>query len=155
LGYDLYQQRAQAFNTLNFGAVSVCVSARFAYNSAISPAILKGNAACWWSVLIMLVLQLACTYIPGLNTVIFTMKGMNGIQWGITAAAMVIVFLVMEAEKAIRRVIKANGGDTDDREKWLFDRIDELESRIKKMEDSGPLLPPQAAGSLRGVTVHK
>jgi magnesium-transporting ATPase (P-type) len=159
LGYSLFMQRAQAFNTLNFGACSVCISARFAYNSAISPKILRGNAACWYSVLIMTVLQLCCTYIPGLNTVIFTQSGMNGIQWGITAACALIVFLVMEAEKGFRRVLKSQGKDTDDREKWLFDRIDTLEARMHKMEKDNtpvaPLLPPQAAGSLRGVTVNK
>jgi magnesium-transporting ATPase (P-type) len=158
LGYDLFMQRANAFNTLNFGAVSVCLSARFAYNSALSPALFKGNPAAWYSVAIMLVLQLACTYIPGLNSVIFTMSGMNGIQWGITIAGMAIVFFTMEAEKALRRVLKAQGKDTDDREKWLFDRIDALEAKVRNMEseaNAAPLLPPQAAGSLRGVTLHK
>jgi magnesium-transporting ATPase (P-type) len=156
LGYDLFMQRAQAFNTLNFGAISICLSARFAYNSAISPALFKGNPAAWYSVAIMVVLQLACTYIPGLNTVIFTQTGMNGIQWGVTVGAMVIVFGVMEIEKAIRRVLKANGKDTDDREAWLFDRIDTLESRLRQLEQqSQPLLPPGAANSLRGVRVQK
>jgi len=44
-------------------------------------------------------------YIPGLNTVTFSMQPMNGIQWGITFAFMIFVFLVMEAEKAVRRML--------------------------------------------------
>jgi magnesium-transporting ATPase (P-type) len=156
MGLPLGMQRAQAFNTLNFGAISICISARFAYNSAIHPRVLKGNAACWYSVAIVVVLQLACTYIPGLNSVIFTMSPMSGIQWGVTFGLMLAVFLVMEAEKAIRRMLKASGHDTDDREAWLFDRIDTLENRLKGLEmKSQPLLPPNAEGSLRGVTVHR
>jgi len=95
-------------------------------------------------------------YIPGLNTVTFSMQPMNGIQWGITFAFMIFVFLVMEAEKAVRRMLKASGQDTDDREAWIFDQIDSLESRLKHLElNAQPLLPPNAEGSLRGVTVHR
>ena len=48
LGLDLDQQRSQASNTLTFSAISICLSARFAYNSACSMRIFKGNKFCWY-----------------------------------------------------------------------------------------------------------
>jgi len=66
------------------------------------------------------VLQILLTYIPGLNTFVFSMKGMDGLGWGLTIASMVIVFAVMEVEKAIRRNLKAKGADTDDRVEPFF-----------------------------------
>ena len=117
----LFLMRSVSFNVLDFGAMSVMMSARFAYNSSIHPRVLKGNPAALASCAIVTVLQLALTYIPGLNSFVFSMKGMDGFCWGLVVAAMAIVFIVMEIEKAIRRSLKASGADTDDREKGMFD----------------------------------
>jgi len=117
----LYKIRATAFNVLDFGAMSVMLSARFAYNSSVTPKVFRGNPAALASCVIVAVLQVMCTYIPGLNTFVFGMKPMDGLGWGLTAASMVIVFSVMEIEKAIRRGLKASGADTDDREVGVFD----------------------------------
>merc|ERR1712151_297388 len=100
--YSLEQQRAQALNTLSFGAMSITLSARFAYNSSLHPRVFFNNSLCWYSVFIMSTLQFAITYIPGLNIVIFSQKGMDGLQWGIVALFMVVTLLVMETEKGIR-----------------------------------------------------
>jgi magnesium-transporting ATPase (P-type) len=121
LGYNLNERRSQAMNVLDFGAISVTLSARFSYNSSISKDILFGNEYCWYSIAVVTVLQFAVTYIPGLNEVIFSMAPMDGRQWGITFLLMVVVFLIMEAEKALRRYLKARGEDVDDREAWIFD----------------------------------
>jgi len=112
--YNLEKQRAMAFNALDFGAISVCLSARFSYLASFHPRILKGNVACWYSVAIVTVLQIFTTYVPGINYYIFSQEGMDGLQWGLTAGVMIIVFVVMEIEKAIRRVLKSQGADTDD-----------------------------------------
>mmetsp|Transcript_28073 Transcript_28073/g.42239 ORF Transcript_28073/g.42239 Transcript_28073/m.42239 type:complete len:1059 (-) Transcript_28073:143-3319(-) len=112
----LYKIRATAFNVLDFGAISVMLSARFAYNSSVTPKVFQGNPAVMWSCVIVAVLQIALTYIPGLNTFVFSMKGMDGLGWGLTIASMAFVFTVMEIEKAVRRSLKASGADTDDRE---------------------------------------
>jgi len=120
-GYDLSKQRAQALNTLSFGAISVTLSARFSYNSSLHPRILTGNSLCWWSVLIMSALQVLITYTPGMNTKIFSQTGMDGIQWAIVIGFMVLVLLVMESEKAVRRYLASLGEDTDDRELGYFD----------------------------------
>lgn len=119
-GYNLEEQRAQAFNTLDFGAISISLSARFAYNNAFHPRIFKGNKFCWYSVALVAVLQVFITYTPGLNNVIFSMAPMDAAQWGMTMAGMIVTFIVMEAEKALRRYLKAKGEDTDDRNpQWL------------------------------------
>jgi magnesium-transporting ATPase (P-type) len=120
-GYSLEQQRSQALNTLSFGAISVTVSARFAYNSSMHPRIFYGNPLCWYSVVIMTVLQVFITYTPGVNYTIFSMEGMDGIQWAIVVGFMFVVFFVMEAEKSVRRYLASLGEDTDDREYGYFD----------------------------------
>ena len=112
--------RGVAFNVLDFGAISVMLSARFAYNSSVHPRAFQGNPAAVISIAIVAVLQVALSYIPGLNSFVFTMSGMDGFGWGLTIAAMVIVFVVMEVEKAIRRHLKAQGADTDDRVDHFF-----------------------------------
>ena len=115
-GYDLEHQRSIAFNVLDFGAISVSLSARFTYNSSIHPRIFRGNPFCWWSICVIFVLQIAITYTPGLNRIIFNMAPMDGILWFVTFLGMLIVFLVMEAEKGVRRFMRSRGSDTDDRE---------------------------------------
>jgi len=114
--YSLAEQRSQALNTLSFGAISVTLSARFAYNSAFHPRVLTGNPICWYSVSVMAALQILITYCPGLNEVVFGMAPMDGVQWGIVILFMFVVFLVMETEKAVRRYLSSLGEDTDDRE---------------------------------------
>ncbi len=116
----LFKIRATAFNVLDFGAISVMLSARFAYNTSVTPKVFMGNPAVMWSCIIVAVLQVLLTYIPGLNSFVFSMKGMDGLGWGLTIASMVIVFTIMEAEKALRRSLKAKGADTDDRVEPFF-----------------------------------
>jgi len=117
----LYKIRATAFNVLDFGAMSVTMSARFAYNNSFHPRVFKGNVAGIASCAIVTVLQLLLTYIPGLNSFVFGMKGMDWFGWVCVVVSMAIVFIVMELEKALRRVLKARGADTDDREQGIFD----------------------------------
>jgi len=115
-GYNLEEMRAQALNTLSFGAISVTLSARFAYNSSFHPRLFRGNVLCWWSVGIMAGLQIFITYTPGVNETIFGMSGMDGLQWSIVCLFMVVTFVVMEFEKMIRRYLSSLGEDTDDME---------------------------------------
>eukprot|EP00540_Astrosyne_radiata_P009156 CAMPEP_0116842362 /NCGR_PEP_ID=MMETSP0418-20121206/11470_1 /TAXON_ID=1158023 /ORGANISM="Astrosyne radiata, Strain 13vi08-1A" /LENGTH=75 /DNA_ID=CAMNT_0004472955 /DNA_START=135 /DNA_END=362 /DNA_ORIENTATION=+ len=50
------------------------------------------------------------------------MSGMDATQWGISILFMFVTFIIMEAEKALRRHLKASGQDTDDLEQDpLFD----------------------------------
>jgi len=119
--YYMEDIRAVSFNILDFGAIGVTLSARFAYLSSLHPRVFTGNKYAWYSVGIVAILQVGITHIPGLNDVIFLMRGMDGVGWGITFLFMAVVFLVMEAEKAVRRVLRAKGADTDDTEYGVFD----------------------------------
>jgi len=121
--YDecLYKIRATAFNVLDFGAMSVMLSARFAYNSSVHPRAFMGNPAAGGSIIIVTILQLMLTYIPGLNNFVFGMKGMDQWGWIMTIVSMSVVFTVMELEKALRRHLKAAGADTDDTGPSAFD----------------------------------
>jgi magnesium-transporting ATPase (P-type) len=125
---SLEKQRSQALNTLSFGAISITLSARFSNLSAFHPRTLRGNRLAWWAVGIMTILQVFITYTPGLNDVVFSMDGMTGAQWGIVALFMVVTFVVMETEKAVRRYLADLGEDTDDREPGLFDEVVTLDT---------------------------
>ena len=147
--YILQDIRAIAFNVLDFGAISVTLSARFAYNSSFSLDVFKGNKYCWYSIAIVIVLQVFMTYVPGVNSVIFQMRGMDGVQWGITILFMFCVFVVMEAEKALRRMLKSKQYDTDDSELHpIFD------STVSSSKVGEKLLPP-GGSKLNLVALHK
>merc|ERR1739846_165453 len=137
-------------NVLDFGAISITLSARFQYLSSIHPRVFKGNKYCWYSVFIVAALQVFITYVPGLNHIIFLMAkdGMDGRQWGITFFFMILVFLVMETEKAIRRHLKFKGIDTDDAGYGAFD--DPMEG-----EGGDGKLLPDGASSLNLVALDK
>lgn len=139
--YFLEDVRATSFNVLDFGAIGITLSARFSYLSSIHPRVFFGNKYCWYSVAIVAVLQVGLTHIPGINSVIFQMRGMDGLQWGISFLFMVVVFLVMEVEKAVRRSLRARGSDTDDAEYSMFDNINEATAEPSK----GRLLPQGAS----------
>jgi len=149
LAYYQDHIRAIAFNVLDFGAISITLSARFTYLSSIHPRVFKGNKYCWYSVAIVAVLQLFCTYVPGVNSVIFQMKGMDGTMWGITILMATIVFVIMEAEKSVRSYLKFKGNDTDDKEYGMFDNPDE------GMEDTKGGLLPKGSSKLNLVALEK
>jgi len=146
LGRDESQCRAQALSVLNFGAISVTLSARFTYNSSIHPRLFQNNKFCWYSVIIVVGLQIAIIYIPGVNKYVFQMAPMTLDQWGITVLFMLLQFLGMEAEKAVRRHLKAQGNDTDDRELTVIDKI--LAGADQGKDQAG------ASGSFRPDTKH-
>ncbi len=116
------QQTALAFNVLDFGAVSVALSCRVFQKSSFRLSL--GSKWNIISIAIFVILQLAVTYIPGLNTVVFRMAPMDGLQWGITLFFMAVVFVLMEVEKFVRlSASKKREGISrdDDAEDWIFD----------------------------------
>eukprot|EP00557_Chaetoceros_sp_GSL56_P006939 CAMPEP_0176499750 /NCGR_PEP_ID=MMETSP0200_2-20121128/13114_1 /TAXON_ID=947934 /ORGANISM="Chaetoceros sp., Strain GSL56" /LENGTH=1087 /DNA_ID=CAMNT_0017898231 /DNA_START=79 /DNA_END=3342 /DNA_ORIENTATION=- len=149
LVYYLEDIRATAFNVLDFGAISITLSARFTYLSSIHPRVFRGNKSAWYSVFIVAALQIITTYVPGLNTIVFQMRGMDGRQWGIVMLFMVIVFLVLEAEKALRSYLKFRGADTDDLQYGVFDNP--MEGEVGKNE----ALLPKGASHLNLVSLEK
>ena len=120
-GYNEEELHSLGLNVLNFGAISITMSARFARKSAISMRTFRGNKLAWWSYAIMAILQVFITYTPGLNSTIFQMAPMDGWQWGLVLLGMVITFLVMETEKAIRNYLHELKYDVDDLDYGPFD----------------------------------
>jgi magnesium-transporting ATPase (P-type) len=126
-GYEITDKESidrvhsQASNTLTFGACMVTISARFSIQSSFHPRVFRNNNFTWYSVVIVTILQLCITYIPWVNYKIFAMRPMKGFQWGLVALGSVIVFIVLEIEKAVRRHLKAKGADVDDTEYGIFD----------------------------------
>lgn len=127
------QQTALAFNVLDSGAVSIALSSRVFQKSSFSLSL--GNK---WNVIaltVFVILQLSVTYIPGLNTVVFKMAPMDGLQWGITLFFMVVVFLLMELEKFVRlHYSKTRAGISrdDDEEDWIFDETAKEDQRYRR-----------------------
>lgn len=155
-GKNYSQCRSQALSVLNCGAISVTLSARFTYNSAIHPRVFRNNKMCWYSVVIVLVLQVAIIYIPGLNSAVFMQEPMDVDQWGVVALCCLIQFLAMEFEKAIRRFLKARGHDTDDTELTAIDKI--LASAEKSKGETGSFRPDDHGhdiASFRSVELRK
>lgn len=112
---------SQASNTLTFGAAALTMSARFSLQSSLHIRVFKDNASILYSVGIVTVLQLFITYVPGVNFYVFAMAPMLAFQWGLVALGALIVFLTLEAEKGLRRFLKARGSDVDDHEYGMFD----------------------------------
>lgn len=119
--YELFDTRSQALNVLSFGAVAVTMSARFTRKSAFHARTFTGNPLANWSYLIMAALQVAITYIPGLNSTVFSMTAMDGWQWAIVAIFFVAVFIIMEFEKSVRNYLTMLKYDTDDSDYGPFD----------------------------------
>jgi magnesium-transporting ATPase (P-type) len=128
-GYSEDELHSQGLNVLNFGAISITMSARFSRKSAFSTRSFHGNKLAWWSYFIMAVLQVFITYTPGLNSTIFQMAGMDAWQWLVVLLGMVITFIVMETEKAIRNYLHDLKYDVDDLEYGPFDAPFEADTR--------------------------
>jgi magnesium-transporting ATPase (P-type) len=145
--------RAQASNTLTLSAISIMLSARFAYNSALHPRIFRGNKYAWLSAFITATLQVLITYIPGLNMIVFQMGPMNGPQWGICFLFVLCTFLCMEFEKAIMRFLKMRKFDTDDEnDQYGFEQtpphnLDATEDFVTTMS--------QRSAAMRETLLHK
>ena len=80
---------------------------------------------------------------------VFQMLPMDGRSWGITIFFMIIVFIVMEAEKLLRSYLKFKGADTDDRQYGAFDNPTEGE------KDKDAALLPKGASKLNLATLEK
>jgi hypothetical protein len=56
---------------------------------------------CWLAAAVVAGLQVMITYVPGLNWFFGMPDGMYGIQWVRVIIAMIIVYVVVEVEKAL------------------------------------------------------
>lgn len=101
-GIGLEASRTLAVNTLVMAQVFYLFTARFAKVSALRKELLTTNPISWLCVGIMMVLQLAFVYVPFMQLA-FGTTAVSLQSWLIPVVAGVIVFAVVEIDKAIRR----------------------------------------------------
>jgi magnesium-transporting ATPase (P-type) len=100
-GLSLDLRRAEAFNMLVFGEIGYALTTRFIKASTFHPRVFRGNPWCFVSMFVTGALQVMLTYVPGLNA-FFSMKdGMTGIQWARVLVCMVVIYAIVEIEKAL------------------------------------------------------
>lgn len=102
-GVDLAQSRTIAVNTLVVGQIFYLLAARFSRARSLRRELFTTNPVSWLCIGIMIVLQLAFAYIPFMQ-VAFGTTGVDLAGWDLPLLAGVLVFAVVESDKAIRRL---------------------------------------------------
>ncbi|WIA38354.1 hypothetical protein OEZ86_001687 [Tetradesmus obliquus] len=100
-GLSLARRRAEAFNVLVFGEIGYAMTTRFIKASTLHKRALHGNPWCFLSIGLTAALQFFLTYTPGVSSFLHMGEGMSGIQWARALVSMVIVYFVVEFEKAL------------------------------------------------------
>ena len=90
------------------GEIVYLFNSRRLADSALSLDALLGNRIALIAVAVLVVLQLAFTYLPPLQT-LFGTGAMDAAAWGLVAAFGVAMFFVVEAEKALMRALRRRG----------------------------------------------
>ncbi|MBK6744634.1 MAG: cation-transporting P-type ATPase [Hydrogenophilales bacterium] len=104
-GAALEVARTTAVNALVIGEIAYLFNCRRLTGSALNWSGLVGNPYIWWTTAILLVFQGVFTYLPIMQT-LFGTAGLDAATWGRILLFGLMLFLVIEAEKALlaRRV---------------------------------------------------
>jgi magnesium-transporting ATPase (P-type) len=100
LGEPLCMRRAEAFNVLVFMEMSYAWTCRYIKEPSYHKRSLTENPWCYASLVVTAGLQVFLTYTPGVNK-FFGMCGMGGWAWLRTIVAMIVVYIIVEIEKAL------------------------------------------------------
>ena len=103
-GHDLAISRTLAVNTLVVGQIFYLLAARFTRASSLRPELFTTNPISWVCIALMVLLQLAFVYAPFLKTA-FGTTGVGLHMWLLPVLAGVAVFVVVEIDKGVRRLI--------------------------------------------------
>jgi magnesium-transporting ATPase (P-type) len=98
----LPQVQATAVTMLAFAQLAFLFSCRFLDRSSITPDVLRGNRAVWWSVAALVVVQAAFVYTPALQQ-LFDVAAIGPDEWALILGLSVVVFLLAETAKSISR----------------------------------------------------
>ncbi|MGV3114194.1 HAD-IC family P-type ATPase [Corynebacterium freneyi] len=96
--------RTLAVNVLVVGQIWYLFSARHLREHSFRTDLFTRNPVSWGAVAALIVLQLLFTYAP-LMHVAFGSAPLDAAQWGLTIAAGAVVFLFVEGEKAVGRLL--------------------------------------------------
>uniref|UniRef100_UPI000FD88EE5 HAD-IC family P-type ATPase n=1 Tax=Microbacterium sp. CPCC 204701 TaxID=2493084 RepID=UPI000FD88EE5 len=111
-GADIEIARTEAVLMLVFGQFAYLFNCRFLARSSLTPDVLRGNRAVWWSALALVVLQLVYMYAPFMN-VLFESRPLDPAAWILPLVLSVAIFLAVEALKALLRARGARSRSRD------------------------------------------
>ncbi|MGB3955271.1 MAG: cation-transporting P-type ATPase [Brooklawnia sp.] len=112
-GYSLEVARTMAVNTLVFGQIFYLFNVRYMRQSSLRLAMFTTNPIAWICVAGAIVLQLLFTYVPLLNTALSSAP-LNPAQWLYPVGVGLLVFVVVEVEKAVGRARRARQDESAD-----------------------------------------
>ncbi len=101
-GMGVAEAQTTAVTMLALGQLAYLFNCRFLDRSSITPAVLRGNRAVWYSAGSLLALQAVFVYAPFMHAW-FGSAPIGLREWGITLGLAVVVFLLVEAAKALGR----------------------------------------------------
>jgi magnesium-transporting ATPase (P-type) len=101
-GMSVAEAQTTAVTMLALGQLAYLFNCRFLDRSSITPAVLRGNRAVWYSAASMIALQLVFVYAPFMHSW-FDSAPIGLSEWGLTLALSVVVFLLVEVAKALGR----------------------------------------------------
>ncbi len=101
-GAPLEVSRTIAVNTLVVGQIFYLLASRFTRTTSLRRELLTTNPISWACIAIMLLLQLAFVYLPFMQTA-FASGAVGWLGWLVPIGAGVVVFAVVEVDKALRR----------------------------------------------------
>ncbi|MBM7479924.1 cation-translocating P-type ATPase [Oerskovia jenensis] len=101
-GMGVAEAQTTAVTMLALGQLAYLFNCRFLDRSSITPAVLRGNRAVWYSAGSLLALQAVFVYAPFMHSW-FGSAPIGLREWGITLGLAVVVFLLVEAAKALGR----------------------------------------------------
>lgn len=101
-GATLDQARTIAVNSLAVGQIFYLFVTRFSRVHAFRRELFTGNPVSWLCVAVMLLLQLGFVYLPFMNSA-FGTAPVSLDSWLVPIAAGVVIFVVVELEKFVRR----------------------------------------------------
>jgi prevent-host-death family protein len=105
-GTDTDVAQTTAVTMLALGQLAYLFNCRFLGESSLTPRVLRGNRVVWIATGALLVLQLVFTYVPFMNSW-FDSAPIGPREWALTLGFAILVFLLMEAMKAITRAQEA------------------------------------------------
>ena len=101
-GNSLKVARAVAVNTIVFFEVAYVFNSRHLSESVLHRRRIFGNPIVWWGIGAVVVLQIAFTYLPIMNSM-FSIAPLNGWMWLRVLGLSLFLMLLVECEKAVGR----------------------------------------------------
>ncbi|MGC9324671.1 MAG: cation-translocating P-type ATPase [Desulfomonilia bacterium] len=108
-GYPAEHARTVAVNMLIIGEIFYLFNSRFMTTSSLSLSGIKATRYAWAATIIVILLQIPFTYLPVFHD-LFGTRAIGLQEWLVICALGFALFLVVEAEKAIKRSLTTGSG---------------------------------------------